>query len=94
MCLKIQSYTDVITNSSSSIFTIKGYEEEVIREMIDKLFEVVTLKNGKDDPYYGYSIWSESNGNVIVDSVGDNSIPYLVQRFLEYDLGANRCHNG
>lgn len=97
--LKIQSVSDIITNSSSEVFVIKGsgkYEQEV-KDFLD---EVVELLGYDDDPYCEFDVftadrdykdswydYSYSRGDLIIASGTDNSIPYLLMQIIE-DLGS------
>lgn len=59
-----------------------------------------------DDPFvaddsYCNSEWAdyhrpmrEAKGKVIIESVGDNSIPYEMWRYIEELFAADRCHLG
>lgn len=96
--MKIISFSDVITNSSSEVFVLHP-KPEVNRE--DFLYEIKELLNtlceltgeNKDDMYYISSAehteinedwwYSQEEGDVIIESVGDNTIPVWMMEFIE-----------
>ncbi len=91
--MEIQSFTDIITNSSSEIFIIKGKKEKN-QEVIDLVYGIYGLL-GRDidedinvyvasadykDRGWGYKY---KRGDIIIESVSDNSVPWAVVEFIE-----------
>ena len=99
--LKIQSISDVITNSSSEIFIVKfvidttDEEREEIRNSINEGLEGLCKVDGLDagevyeepyiaenhvhDGFYNYNI---NEGDVVIETAGDNSMPYWMMEWL------------
>lgn len=94
--LKIQSVSDIITNSSSEIFVIKEagkYEQEVkdfLNEVVkllgynNDLYVIFTANRNLKDSWYNYSY---SKGDLIIESRTANSIPYVLIQIID-ELGA------
>lgn len=96
--INIQSISDLITNSSSEVFicSVSGDPNSVcdsLQEFIDELMrlcgydgydyagaEVYVADSDGRDKWYDYS-WKE--GDVIVESREDNSIPYVIMEALK-----------
>lgn len=90
----IQSISDIITNSSSEVFVIKGKKErnqeimELIinlynllgREIDDDLEIFVSSRDYKDYKELGYKC---RKGDIIIQSTSDNSIPCAIMYFIE-----------
>ena len=113
--MKIRSITDVITNSSSEVFIIKRNKkynqpfdpmslvEKVCKVLRLDINSLMTWEIAKKD---GEAVkgWKETKckkGDLIVRSVGDNSIPYVIMALMEdlsqFDKSAgdiNRVHLG
>lgn len=95
--INIQSISDLITNSSSEVFicSVSGDPNSVrddLQEFLDELMqllgydgydyagaEVYVVDSDGRDKWYDYS-WKE--GNVLIESRGDNSIPSIVMETL------------
>lgn len=93
--LNIQSVSDIITNSSSEVFVIKGagkYQEEVEKF----LHEVMRVLGWEGDPAYGFSVTEASQdfsdryyeygykeGDLVIESDSDNSIPYIIMEIID-----------
>lgn len=93
--INIQSISDIITNSSSEVFvcSVNGDPSLIsdeIQELIDSLIEnlgydndygatVYVADEDYTDEWYNYS-WKK--GDVIIESLGDNSIPFSVMEIL------------
>ena len=96
--MKIKSISDIITNSSSEVFICscnnpKKLAKEV-REFIDTLMK--TLGYQKDNYYSGATVtvaksdgeidgWGYlyNKGDLLIESNGENSIPYHIVEILE-----------
>ena len=90
--IKIQSISDIITNSSSEVFIIDTNKPEVIEQLIRDICEVCSwdieemmcfataCEDGKID---GWDI-DYNAGNLIIRSVSDNTIPYSLMKLIEY----------
>ena len=95
--MKILSISDVITNSSSEVFIIHGKPEfqdrinEEVPELLAKICNVLELdiddilttristETGIDDDWY----YNFNKGDLIIESVSDNTIPYWLMEFIE-----------
>lgn len=93
--MKIQSFSDIITNSSSELFIIKNPKEkrEKIIEFLEGIYELLQINiddemiiglADKDDideaKAYGYTV---KKGDMIIWSTGDNSIAYPIMDLIE-----------
>lgn len=105
--LRTQSISDVITNSSSELFVVHNQKSknQEIEELIDKVITAAGLV-----PSELYKTWVASNdmtydfyrhikikrGDLVIESVTDNSIPGWVMEFIEsLDYSnINRYHLG
>lgn len=89
----IQSISDIITNSSSEVFVIKGKEErnQEIIDIITGLYKLLGRDIDEDleisiadeefyDSYYNYKY---DKGDLVIYSAGDNSIPYPIMVFIQ-----------
>lgn len=90
----IQSISDIITNSSSEVFVIKGQKKrnQEIMNLIIKLYKLlgrkidddlemsVSPRDYKDYRDVGYKC---RRGDVIIKSIQDNSIPCAIMDFIE-----------
>lgn len=96
--MKVLSYSDVITNSSSEVFVLHP-KPEVDRDEfkceIEVLLESLCRITG-EDPDNMYILYSSDNsyidedwhynvevGDVVIESVDDNSIPSWLMEFIE-----------
>ena len=89
--IKIQSISDIITNSSSEVFIIDTDKPEVIEQLLRDICEVchwdieeimnfaTANEDGKID---GWNI-DYNAGNLIIRSVSDNTIPYFLMTLIE-----------
>lgn len=86
---KIQSISDIITNSSSEVFIIDTNRHDKIADFLKDLCEIcgvdfydaMEFKSiTKDGEYYGYKC---KKGNLVITSVSDNSIPFAIMDFIE-----------
>lgn len=95
--MKILSISDVITNSSSEVFIVHAKPEfqdrinEEVPELLAKLCSVLELdiddilttristETGIDDDWY----YNLNKGDLIIESVSDNTIPYWLMEFIE-----------
>lgn len=87
--VKVQSYTDVITNSSSSVFLVKRNCSE-IEELLNEVVSVYCKATGDDRPIDELMEISEEGDFTEVYTTYDNSIPYFIQQFLTECLDAKR----
>ena len=89
----IQSISDIITNSSSEVFVIKGQKErnqeimeliigfyKLIGRNIDQDLEMFVASEKFRDKDWGYKY---KKGDIVIYSNDDNSIPYVVMVFIE-----------
>ena len=107
LILRTQSISDVITNSSRDLFVVHNHKSknQEIEELIDKVVTAAGLF-----PSELYKTWVASNdmtydfyrhikikrGDLVIESVTDNSIPGWVMEFIEsLDYSnINRYHLG
>lgn len=99
--IKVQSASDVITNSSSEIFIVSSNSEDRqelakdIEEMLEVISKAVGYNNLKEiltievsnDSYLdrGWG-YAVNKGDIIIRSADDNSIPGFIMEFLDYEL--------
>lgn len=98
--IKIQSVSDIITNSSSEVFicSTSGDPNEIANEVRQFLEDLMDLTGYSGDEYYeGADVtvashdgeiydWGEvsyKEGDILIESVTDNSIPYGIMMILE-----------
>ena len=103
------SIVDVITNSSTELFVIDTDKTvETIREILDNLIQVQNQLDGGnlqfndifDEPYLqekdgsvdGWAI-SLPSGSVVLYGASDNSVPWWICEFLEYNFGDHCKHH-
>lgn len=93
--MKIQSFSDIITNSSSELFIIRNPKEEgeKITEFLQGIYELLG-RNIDDDmeisPADSNDItrakeWGSTvkKGDLVIWSTSDNSIPYGIMDLIE-----------
>jgi hypothetical protein len=90
----IQSFSDIITNSSSEIFVIKCNNKDVlneIKQIVDDIVDAArlpkyeTLESYFADFDYENHDWDYSykKGDLIIESCSDNTIPGWLMDFIE-----------
>lgn len=88
---KIQSISDIITNSSSEVFVITTDKHAEVAKFIkdicdvfgvdmDEILEFDSATTNHRDSYTGVKV---SKGDLIVYSTGDNSIPAIIADMIE-----------
>ena len=86
---KIQSISDIITNSSSEVFIIDTKQHDKIAEFLKDLCDVCGLdfydtmefiSATKDGDFYGVKY---KKGNLIITTTSENSIPSAIMDFIE-----------
>ena len=89
---KIQSMSDIITNSSSEVFIVSTDNHEKVINCINDVCEVCGWST--DDLMYFESAehdgsiedWANikyKKGNLLIYSAGDNAIPYYIMEIIE-----------
>lgn len=93
--MNIQSFSDIITNSSSELFIIKNPKEkgEKITEFLEGIYELLQKDiddemiigpAGEDDidkaKAHGYTV---KKGDMVIWSTSDNSIAYPIMDLIE-----------
>ena len=93
--MKIQSFSDIITNSSSELFIIRNPKEEgeKITEFLLGIYELLGRDINDDMEIgpagswdinqakdYGYTV---KKGDLVIWSTSDNSIPYGIMDLIE-----------
>lgn len=89
----IQSISDIITNSSSEVFVIKGQKErnqeimgliinlyKLIGRDIDRDLEMFVATKKFHDREWEYKY---KKGDIVIYSSDENSIPYAIMVFIE-----------
>lgn len=89
----IQSISDIITNSSSEVFVIKGQKErnqeimniiiglyKLLGRDIDEDLEMSVASDNFKDRSWDYQY---KKGDIVIYSTEDNSIPYAIMKFIE-----------
>lgn len=89
----IQSISDIITNSSSEVFIIESDNSEklisFLQDVCDhfgyNIYDVMTMEIAEEDDSisWGDDVYKIKKGNLVVDSVYDNSIPSFIYRILD-----------
>lgn len=88
---KIQSMSDIITNSSSEVFIVETDNHEKVINFINDVCEIFGLNT--DDLMYFESADHDGNvdgwrntdykeGNLLIWSAGDNAIPYYIMEII------------
>ena len=89
---KIQSMSDIITNSSSEVFIVSTDNHEKVINFINDVCEVCGWST--DDLMHFESAdsdgsvcdWSDTDykkGDLLIYSAGDNAIPYWIMEMIE-----------
>ena len=86
----IQSFSDIITNSSSEVFVIESKDHERIKTFLADVCEVfgwdvndlMTFESvEKDGKVEGWNSIYKA-GDLLIWSNGDNSIPYIIMEII------------
>lgn len=86
MKISVQSYSDVITNSSSSLFTVKLFDLEVVESVLQKAVDIHNEIYKKNDTLDDLMFIYQDGSRVIIESADDNSIPYFISSLIEEEL--------
>jgi hypothetical protein len=89
MKIQLHSITDLITNSSTTIYTYSDASEGALREMIDEIFRVLGV-NKKCDDVFTLSITLDDNGEYedAISNMSDEEQPKEFQGLKKYpELG-------
>lgn len=93
--IKIQSFSDIITNSSSEVFVISTDKHAEVAEFIKNvcdLFgvdmdEIMEFDSATENERVGYNLKCKK-GDLIIYSTGDNTIPDIIMDIIK-DLDWN-----
>lgn len=89
--IKIQSISDIITNSSSEVFVISTDKHAEVAEFIRSICdifgvdmdEIMTFDSATENGRIrGWDI-KYKKGDLIIESTGDNSIPGIIMTIIE-----------
>ena len=91
--MKIQSISDIITNSSTEVFVVRSHQQEV-SDMLHNIYEAIGRDIDRDmffrsisktgtDHDSGYNI-KVHRGDMLIESVSDNTIPESISGFIEF----------
>ena len=88
----IQSFSDIITNSSSEVFVLESYDHEKIKTFLADVCEVfgwdvndlMTFESVEEDGKVEGWDSTYKAGNLLIWSNGDNSIPGVIMEIIEY----------
>lgn len=88
----IQSFSDIITNSSSEVFVIESQDHEKIKTFLADVCEVfgwdvndlMHFESVEEDGRVGDWGPTFANGDLLIWSNGDNSIPGVIMDIIEY----------
>ena len=87
MEIKIQSYSDIITNSSSELFVLNNdLEVNFIEELLSDLLNVHNKLKSENFSLYDILDINRDEHNIIIKSAYDNSIPTTLSEFIRYEL--------
>lgn len=87
----IQSFSDIITNSSSEVFIISTDKHAEVAQFLKDVCELFGYNMGeimefesatKDGKIDGWNV-KYKKGNLIISSASDNSIPYIITDIIE-----------
>lgn len=89
--MKIQSFSDLITNSSSEVFVIRGKNKQKVSDFLHELYELLDRDIDEDmcfdsasrNGYDKYLQCSVKKGDLIIEGVHDNSIPCAISSLIE-----------
>lgn len=87
---KIQSISDIITNSSSEVFIIDSDQHDKIINFIKDVCDIcgwnvndlMEFETANCDGYIPSWDISYKEGNLIITSCSDNSIPYIIMELI------------
>ena len=93
--VKIQSISDIITNSSSEVFVITTDKHAEVAEFIKNICdvfgvnmdEIMEFDSATENGKVGYNL-KHKKGDLIIYSTNDNSIPDVIMNIIE-DLDWN-----
>ena len=93
--VKIQSISDIITNSSSEVFVITTDKHAEVAEFIKNICdvfgvdmdEIMEFDSATENGRVGYNL-KHKKGDLIIYSTEDNSIPEVIMNIIE-DLDWN-----
>jgi hypothetical protein len=88
----IQSFSDIITNSSSEVFVVESKDHEKIKTFLANVCEVfgwdvndlMTFESAKKDGKVEGWCSTYKAGDLLIWSNGDNSIPGVIMDIIEY----------
>lgn len=90
--MKIQSFSDLITNSSSEVFIIRGKNKQKVSDFLHELYELLD-RDIDEDMYFvsasrnGYDKYiqhSVKRGDLIIENARENSIPDAISALIEH----------
>ena len=87
----IQSFSDIITNSSSEVFVIESKDHEKIKTFLADVCELfgwnvhdlMTFESAKEDGKVDGWNSTYKAGNLLIWSNGDNSIPPVIMDIID-----------
>lgn len=92
MIHKIQSMSDIITNSSSEVFIVSTDNHEKVINFINDVCEVCGLNTDdlmhfesadRDGSVCGWSDTNYKKGDLLIHSTDENTIPYYIMEIIE-----------
>ena len=86
----IQSFSDIITNSSSEVFVIESKDHEKIKTFLADVCEIfgwdvndlMTFESVKEDGKVDGWYSTYKAGDLLIWSNGTNSIPYIIMEII------------
>jgi len=95
MKIKIQSYSDIITNSSSELFKVHtSHSAKFIEGILEDMLKIYNKLDNTSFELKDVLGISESRGDIVIYSVRDNSIPWMIREFIENTLHGDREYLG
>lgn len=82
------SSSSFICNTDLSVDQIKGY----IQRLLDVHNEIQEYQYKIDGFMEIYA--TDKKGKVVIEELGDGSIPYMIKEFIRSDLNASEMHDG
>ena len=84
--IKIQSFSDIITNSSSEVFVISTDKHAEVAEFIKNVCDLfgvdMEFDSATENGRVGYNS-KHKKGDLIIYSTGDNTIPGVIMQIIE-----------
>jgi hypothetical protein len=87
--IKFHSLTDIITNSSTTIYTYSDKSSKACKEMVDEIFETLGIDKSCDDvfnivitfdDYYNYTYYADDNNIEFTEEIFNDIITGKIKK--------------